>query len=190
LPCSSESTFFNYIDRYVLAAVEPEIRSAFFAPSDPNAMAVSGLLGAAFFVTYMLSAPALGSLSDRFSHWVVVGTAVILWSLASGGSGFAATDFSGGMDDITYALAVQPDNKIVLGGRSGFYPEFDFAVTRYTSAGQLDPTFGSAGKVLTPVAANANGYAASLQNGKIILAGAVANSQSPFDFGVARYLAR
>jgi MFS transporter, Spinster family, sphingosine-1-phosphate transporter len=67
---------FNYIDRYVLAAVEPKIRSAFFAPGDPNAMAVSGLLGTAFFVTYMLSAPTLGWLSDRFSHWVVVGTAV------------------------------------------------------------------------------------------------------------------
>ncbi|HEY3663610.1 MAG TPA: MFS transporter [Chthoniobacterales bacterium] len=82
---------FNYIDRYVLAAVEPEIRAAFFQPNDPNAMAVSGLLGTAFFVTYMLSAPALGWLSDRFSRWVIVGTAVILWSLASGASGLAAT---------------------------------------------------------------------------------------------------
>ena len=82
---------FNYIDRYVLAAVEPEIRAAFFRPGDPNAMAVSGLLGTAFFVTYMLSAPALGWLSDRFSRWIIVGLAVILWSLASGASGLAAT---------------------------------------------------------------------------------------------------
>ena len=82
---------FNYIDRYVLAAVEPEIRAAFFAPGDPNAMAVSGLLGTAFFVTYMLSAPALGWLSDRFSRWLIVGISVILWSLASGASGLAAT---------------------------------------------------------------------------------------------------
>src|SRR5204862_5073059 len=78
---------FNYIDRYILAAVEPEIRAAFFAPGDPNAMAVSGLLGTAFFVTYMLSAPALGWLSDRFSRWLIVGSAVFLWSLASGASG-------------------------------------------------------------------------------------------------------
>ena len=82
---------FNYIDRYVLAAVEPEIRAFFFTPGDPNAMAVSGLLGTAFFVTYMLSAPALGWLSDRFSRWLIVGIAVILWSLASGASGLAAT---------------------------------------------------------------------------------------------------
>ncbi len=82
---------FNYIDRYVLAAVEPEIRAAFFPPNDPNAMAVTGLLGTAFFVTYMLSAPALGWLSDRFSRWVIIGIAVMLWSLASGASGLAAT---------------------------------------------------------------------------------------------------
>ena len=82
---------FNYIDRYVLAAVEPEIRAAFFHPRDPNAMAVTGLLGTAFFVTYMLSAPALGWLSDRFSRWLIVGSAVILWSMASGASGLAAT---------------------------------------------------------------------------------------------------
>ncbi len=82
---------FNYIDRQVLAAVEPEIRDTFFAPNDPNAMATTGLLGTAFLVTYMLSAPALGWLADRFSRWIIVGSAVLIWSLASGGSGLAAT---------------------------------------------------------------------------------------------------
>jgi MFS family permease len=82
---------FNYIDRQILAAVEPDIRAAFFAPGDKNAMAKTGLLGDAFFVTYMVSAPVLGLLADRFSRWVIVGAAVILWSLASGGSGLAAT---------------------------------------------------------------------------------------------------
>jgi MFS family permease len=82
---------FNYIDRQVLAAVEPEIRSAFFAPGDINAMTKTGLLGTAFLVTYMFSAPVLGFLADRMSRWIIVGSAVILWSLASGGSGLAAT---------------------------------------------------------------------------------------------------
>ncbi|MGZ4966795.1 MAG: spinster family MFS transporter, partial [Chthoniobacterales bacterium] len=54
---------FNYIDRQVLAAVEPEIRDAFFSPNDPNAMAITGVLGSAFLVSYMLSAPALGWLA-------------------------------------------------------------------------------------------------------------------------------
>jgi MFS transporter, Spinster family, sphingosine-1-phosphate transporter len=82
---------FNYIDRQILAALEPDIRASFFASSDVNAMTKTGLLGDAFFVTYMISAPILGLLADRISRWMIVGAAVILWSLASGGSGLAAT---------------------------------------------------------------------------------------------------
>lgn len=82
---------FNYIDRQILAAVEPNIRATFFAPGDPNAMAMTGLLAPAFLVTYMLSAPVLGFLSDRFSRWIIVGVCVIFWSLATAASGFAAT---------------------------------------------------------------------------------------------------
>jgi MFS family permease len=82
---------FNYIDRQVLAAVEPSIRATFFAPGDINAMAISGTLGSAFLVTYMLSAPALGWLADRFSRWIIIGVAVILWSVATGASGLAGT---------------------------------------------------------------------------------------------------
>jgi MFS family permease len=82
---------FNYMDRQVLAAVEPDIRASFFAANDVNAMTKTGALGSAFFITYMLSAPLLGFLADRLSRWAIVGTAVILWSLATGGSGLAAT---------------------------------------------------------------------------------------------------
>lgn len=82
---------FNYIDRQILAAVEPNIRDTFFSPGDPNAMAMTGILATAFLVSYMLSAPVLGALADRFPRWTIVGVAVILWSLASGGSGLAAT---------------------------------------------------------------------------------------------------
>lgn len=82
---------FNYIDRFVLAAVEPNIRAAFFAPEDLNAMARTGLLAPAFLITYMFSAPILGFLADRFSRWTIVGVCVILWSFATAASGFAAT---------------------------------------------------------------------------------------------------
>ena len=82
---------FNYIDRQVLAAVEPDIRATFFAPDDVNRMTKTGLLAVAFFVTYMFSAPVLGFLADRISRWLIVGIAVVLWSLASGASGLAAT---------------------------------------------------------------------------------------------------
>jgi MFS transporter, Spinster family, sphingosine-1-phosphate transporter len=39
----------------------------------------------------MIAAPALGWLADRFSRWSIIGLAVMLWSLASGASGLAAT---------------------------------------------------------------------------------------------------
>lgn len=82
---------FNYIDRQVLAAVEPDIRATFFSATDPHAMTKTGLLGSAFTVSYMLSAPILGFLADRLSRWLIVGVSVVLWSLATCGSGLAAT---------------------------------------------------------------------------------------------------
>src|SRR5947207_688177 len=82
---------FNYIDRQILAALEPDIRASFFAPDDINAMTKTGLLGDAFFVIYMIIESILGLLDDCFSRWIIVGSAVILWSVASGGSGLAAT---------------------------------------------------------------------------------------------------
>src|SRR5262249_13537539 len=44
-----------------------------------------------FLVTYMLISPVFGWLADRFSRWTLIGIGVILWSLASGGSGLART---------------------------------------------------------------------------------------------------
>ena len=82
---------FNYIDRQILAALEPDIRETFFSAGDVYAMTKTGALGSAFLITYMLVAPILGFLADRFSRWVIIGSAVILWSLASGGSGLAST---------------------------------------------------------------------------------------------------
>ena len=82
---------FNYIDRWVLAAVEPNIRAAFFLPGDPNAMTMTGLLAPAFLITYMCAAPVLGFLADRFSRWLIVGACVILWSFATAASAVAGT---------------------------------------------------------------------------------------------------
>jgi MFS family permease len=80
---------FNYVDRYVLAAAEPEIQKQMFKPGDPNAEALMGSLATAFMVSYMIMAPLLGWLADRMSRWVLVGLSVIAWSLASGASGLA-----------------------------------------------------------------------------------------------------
>ncbi len=80
---------FNFIDRYVLAAVEPSIRATFFSPNDPNAMWWSGTLSTAFVVSYMIAAPALGWLADRYCRWAIIGTAAITWSMATAASGVA-----------------------------------------------------------------------------------------------------
>lgn len=88
---------FNYIDRQVLAAVEPAIRKELFyegraeedVPANLKAEAKvqTGLLSTAFLVTYMFVAPLFGWLADRSSRWLLVGIGVIVWSLASGASG-------------------------------------------------------------------------------------------------------
>src|SRR5215218_2621378 len=81
---------FNYIDRYVLAAMEPRISEALLS-GDPNALAKMGSLATAFIVSYMIAAPIFGLLADRMSRWLLVGLGVIIWTIASGGSGLATT---------------------------------------------------------------------------------------------------
>jgi MFS family permease len=96
---------FNYIDRQVLAAVVPAVREEFFPESATNAgqpgqepahkdqfvEAKLGSLQTAFMVTYMLLGLLFGVLADRVSRWWLIGIGVILWSLASGASGWAPT---------------------------------------------------------------------------------------------------
>lgn len=99
---------FNWIDRQVLAAVVPNIREEFFGQgADPGPFvqgllnffgsflgghpenAMIGLLAMAFMVTYMITAPIFGALNLK--RWWIIAFGVILWSLASGGSGMATT---------------------------------------------------------------------------------------------------
>ncbi len=76
---------FNYIDRFVLAAVAPEIQKDFKASDE-----LTGLLQTAFLVSYMVFAPLFGWLADRFRRWLLIGVGVVIWSFASGASGLAA----------------------------------------------------------------------------------------------------
>ncbi len=92
---------FNYIDRQVLAAVESQIEETMFPeaeyPRDPETRqrvdtsieAKMGSLVMAFMLSYMLFSPVFGLLADRWSRWFLVGIGVVVWSLASGASGFA-----------------------------------------------------------------------------------------------------
>jgi predicted MFS family arabinose efflux permease len=81
----------NYIDRQVLAAVEPEIRETFFPGESKSAraMAATGSLATAFLLCYMLGAPVFALLAERCSRWLLIAAGVAVWSLASGASGLA-----------------------------------------------------------------------------------------------------
>ncbi len=92
---------FNYIDRFVLAAVEIEVRGHFLAPDapgaafwlglNPNPKFWTGCLAMAFLVCYMLLSPVFGWLADRTSRWLLVAVGVGVWTVASGASGLATT---------------------------------------------------------------------------------------------------
>src|ERR1043165_95643 len=74
---------FNYIDRQVLAAVEPDIRRDLLLssdPNDPNAKGKMGLLSTAFLFTYMTLSPVFGIAAERFSRWWIIGIGAELWS--------------------------------------------------------------------------------------------------------------
>jgi MFS family permease len=85
---------FNYVDRYILAAVEPDIRETLLSSADPeeaNVRAKMGLLTTAFMVSYVIAAPVFGWLAERVSRWLLIAAGVALWSMASGASGLADT---------------------------------------------------------------------------------------------------
>jgi len=94
--------------------------------------------------------------------------------------------------EAAYAVAIQPDGKIVLGGGlTRFNLGSDFLVLRLTSAGVLDAAFGSGGVAqATDIAGNTDiGRLVGLQSdGKIVIGGRVAPSGgSDPDIGMLRY---
>jgi len=77
---------------------------------------------------------------------------------------------------IPHAVAIQPDGRIVVAGeveRRVPATFSSFAVLRLTSAGQLDPSFGTGGKInMPPGTARESGRSLMIQpDGKVIVAG-------------------
>lgn len=83
------------------------------------------------------------------------------------GNGGKVTTPFGNDTDRAYAIVVQGDGRIVVGGSSTQdVTGPDFALARYTSTGALDTTFGNGGKVLTALKSGNVGehvYALALQ---------------------------
>ncbi len=114
------------------------------------------------------------------------------------GTGGVVKDQAGPADSGIYALALQPDGKIVGAGyayNSGG-TRFHFAAWRFTTAGALDTTFNSTGRHVSFVINNTNrddfATAVAVQaDGKILTAGTAYTlaDQSTANFGMIRFQA-
>jgi uncharacterized delta-60 repeat protein len=113
-----------------------------------------------------------------------------------GGSGAVITKVSANNWNTATAVVRQADGKIVVGGwvYAGAGSSADFVVARYTTAGVLDGSFGTAGLTITPVAPGAKddaGRAILLQiddrvpTVRSIVAGSA--NDSNYDFALTRY---
>ena len=89
-------------------------------------------------------------------------------------------------DDLAYAVAVQPDGKIVAAGYRRSGQALDFALVRYNTDGSLDTTFDGDGIVTTAFSGLETANAVIIQSdGKIIAAG----TSYTGNLAAARYLA-
>jgi uncharacterized delta-60 repeat protein len=103
------------------------------------------------------------------------------------GTGKVTTAIGPG-NDYAYALAVQPDGKLVVAGRSYNGSNDDLALARYNPNGSLDTSFNGTGKVTTAIGAGDDSAdALALQpDGKIVAAGYSYNGSAEV-FTLARY---
>jgi MFS family permease len=74
----------NYLDRYVMSAVLTPLQADLRLDD-----ADGGALASAFMLGYFLTAPIFGYLGDRFPRKYLMLGGVMVWSLATAGSGFA-----------------------------------------------------------------------------------------------------
>ncbi len=88
--------------------------------------------------------------------------------------GYATTGFDTFSNDRAFAVAIQPDGKIVIAGyNTDEDSDRDFAVVRYNTDGSLDNSFGTGGIVSTPLADGGDEVRSVVvqEDGKIVLAG-------------------
>ena len=94
----------------------------------------------------------------------------------------------GDFDDEAFALAIQPDGKLVAAGYSYNGTQYGFALVRYNTDGSLDTTFNTTGIVTTAIGTtNDVAYGVAIQSdGKMVVAGRSFNGTA-FEFALVRY---
>ncbi|MGV3661370.1 MAG: choice-of-anchor D domain-containing protein [Prosthecobacter sp.] len=108
---------------------------------------------------------------------------------SSFGTGGKVTTAVTSDSDVAYAMLLQPDGRILLGGYGYTSSSYDFALVRYQGNGALDTTFGTNGRVLTAITANSDYvYALGRQaDGRILATGRAYNGVN-VDIATTRYL--
>jgi uncharacterized delta-60 repeat protein len=102
------------------------------------------------------------------------------------GTGGSVQISFGAQDDVPFGIVVQPNDYVVIVGRTFNGTYDDFAVARITHDGVLDSGFGSGGKTTTSFGAAAGAYAVALDGTKIVVAG-YATVGSYKQAAIARY---
>jgi uncharacterized delta-60 repeat protein len=107
-----------------------------------------------------------------------------------GVNGKATTPFQIPMTGYSNSVLLQPDGKIIVVGYSSTATASNrnFTLARYNANGNLDPGFGTNGKVITDLGSDDDlAFGAALQSdGKIVAVGEF-NNGSSFDFAMVRY---
>ena len=76
---------FNYLDRWIVAAVVESIKRSELHLSDTQL----GVVGSGFIVVYALTSPIFGTLGDRRARPPLIALGVAVWSVATSLAGFA-----------------------------------------------------------------------------------------------------
>ncbi len=102
------------------------------------------------------------------------------------GNGELSIDFNT-LGDVAYAVTIQSDGKIVVGGFADSGTGFDFALARYNPDGTPDNTFDTDGKVTTAFSSNSQLSSLYVQpDGKIVATGITFSAIIP-PTAIARY---
>jgi len=97
---------------------------------------------------------------------------------------------TGSNSDIGYSLAIDKNDKILLGGycRDTTINKYAFCIARFNPNGSLDTSFGTGGyKTISITSGNDYAYSLAIQPNGNILLGGTCNNGSNYDFCIARF---
>jgi uncharacterized delta-60 repeat protein len=126
--------------------------------------------------------------SSAFQSILARYTITGMTDLSFGNNGIVTTSL--GLSGDASGLALQSDGKFVAVGSAGSSGQSHFHITRYTSVGDLDATFGEGGVITMSVSNNASSSASGVviqPDGKIVVAGSTSRGGGVYDFAIVRY---